>query len=47
MPQFEGEYKFSNGTSVEVFDTTIVRIDTDTGLSGYGESCSIGSAYLP
>lgn len=30
-----------------MFDSTIVRIDTDWGISGYGESCPLGPAYLP
>ena len=28
-------------------DSTIVRIDTDEGLSGWGESCPWGHTYLP
>ena len=27
--------------------TTIVQIDTDTGLEGFGETCPIGAIYLP
>ena len=47
LPLHEGSYKWSGGKSVEVFDSTIVRIDTDTGLSGYGEVCPLGPFYLP
>jgi len=32
---------------VEVFDSTVVAIETDEGLTGYAECCPLGSAYLP
>ncbi len=35
------------GKSVTTFDSTIVRVDTDTGLSGFGEVCPLGPFYLP
>ncbi len=47
LPLLEGRYNWSGGNSVAVFDSTIVRIDTDEGLSGYGEVCPLGPAYLP
>ena len=47
LPLHEGSYNWSGGKSVQVFDSTIVRIETDTGLAGYGEGCTIGSVYLP
>ena len=28
-------------------DSTIIRIDTDEGLSGWGEACPWGHTYLP
>lgn len=31
----------------EKLDSTFVRIDTDTGLSGWGEGCPWGNTYLP
>lgn len=31
----------------EVLDSTLVRIDTDTGISGWGEGCPWGSTYVP
>ena len=31
----------------EQLDSTIVRIDTDTGISGWGEGCPWGVTYLP
>ncbi len=47
LPLAEGPYNWSGGNTVAVFDSTIVRIDTDEGLSGYGEVCPLGPAYLP
>lgn len=47
LPLVEGRYSWSNGNFVEVFDTTVVEIATDTGLRGYGECCPLGPAYLP
>lgn len=47
LPLVEGPYNWSGGNTVTVFDSTIVRIDTDDGLSGYGEVCPLGPAYLP
>ena len=43
----EGSYKWSGGKSVTVFDSTIVGVETDTGLVGYGEVCPLGPFYLP
>jgi len=47
LPLREGSYKWSGGKSVAAFDSTLVRVETDTGLSGWGESCPLGPAYLP
>ena len=47
LPLKEGRYSWSNGNFVEVFDSTVVEIKTDEGLSGYAECCPLGSAYLP
>ena len=47
LPLIEGRYNWSGGKSVSVFDSTVVRVDTDSGYSGYGESCPLGAAYLP
>ena len=47
LPLKEGRYSWSNGNFVDVFDSTVVAIETDTGLSGYAECCPLGSAYLP
>src|SRR5215472_15204140 len=47
LPLHEGSYKWSGGKSVSVFDSTIVRVETDAGLVGHGEVCPLGPAYLP
>lgn len=47
LPLFEGCYKWSGGKSVSIFDSTIVGVETDTGLIGYGEVCPLGPFYLP
>ena len=43
----ETTYKWFGGKSVTVFDSTIVRVETDTGLAGHGEVCPLGPFYLP
>ena len=47
LPLHEGTYKWSGGKSVSVFDSTVVQVDTDEGISGYGEVCPLGPFYLP
>lgn len=47
LPLHEGSYRWSGGKSVEVFDSTLVRVETDAGLVGHGEVCPLGPAYLP
>ncbi len=47
LPLAEGSYHWSGGKSVAVFDSTIVRIDTDAGVVGWGEVCPLGPFYLP
>lgn len=47
LPLVEGSYKWSGGKSVSVFDSTIVGVETDEGLIGYGEVCPLGPFYLP
>ena len=39
-------YAWSGGHSVSVFVSNIVRISTDDGITGYGEVCPLGSAYM-
>ncbi len=47
LPLHEGSYKWSGGKHVEVFDSTVVALETDAGVVGFGESCPLGPAYLP
>jgi len=47
LPLHEGSYNWSGGKSVSVFDSTIVRVETDSGLAGHGEICPLGPFYLP
>ena len=47
LPLHEGSYNWSGGKSVTIFDSTIVRIDTDEGLTGWAEVCPLGPFYLP
>lgn len=46
LPMKEGSYKWST-FSFESFDSTVVIIETDEGVSGVGETCPLGPAYLP
>jgi L-alanine-DL-glutamate epimerase-like enolase superfamily enzyme len=47
LPLKEGDYKWSEGKSVAVFDSTVVRVETDAGIVGHGEVCPLGPVYLP
>ncbi|MEE8586209.1 MAG: cis-3-hydroxy-L-proline dehydratase [Acidobacteriota bacterium] len=47
LPLQEGSYNWSGGKSVSVFDSTILRIETDEGVTGHGEVCPLGPCYLP
>jgi len=47
LPLHEGAYKWSGGKSVTTFDSTVVQIDTDQGVTGFGEVCPLGPFYLP
>jgi L-alanine-DL-glutamate epimerase-like enolase superfamily enzyme len=47
LPLHEGSYRWSGGKSVSVFDSTLVELETDAGLHGWGEVCPLGPFYLP
>ena len=47
LPLKEGRYSWSNGNYIDVFDSTVVEVRTDAGITGWGECCPLGSAYLP
>ncbi len=38
---------FSRGRYYQRLLTTIVALDTDAGITGYGEACLCGPSYLP
>jgi L-alanine-DL-glutamate epimerase-like enolase superfamily enzyme len=42
-----GEYVMSGGRVITTLSSTVVRLSTDDGLVGYGETCPLGSNYLP
>ena len=46
LPMKEGSYSWSN-QSFSAFDSTVVLIETDSGLTGAGETCPLGPSYLP
>jgi len=46
LPMKEGSYSWSN-QSFTSFDSTVVEIKTNEGISGYGEICPLGPSYLP
>lgn len=46
LPLKEGSYSWSN-QSFAAFDSTVLIIETDSGLTGVGEVCPLGPAYLP
>lgn len=47
LPLVEGRYAWADGKFVEAFDSTVVAIETDAGIEGYGEVCPLGPFYLP
>ncbi len=47
LPLHEGNYSWSEGKSVAVFDSTVVQVETDAGVTGFGEVCPLGPVYLP
>jgi L-alanine-DL-glutamate epimerase-like enolase superfamily enzyme len=47
LPLHEGRYAWAGGKSVDVFDSTVVCLETDDHLSGWGETCPLGPQYLP
>jgi L-alanine-DL-glutamate epimerase-like enolase superfamily enzyme len=47
VPIKDGTYSMSAGRDLDAFDTTIVRIDTHDGHTGWGEVTPLGATYLP
>lgn len=46
LPLAEVQY-LSKGRRFDGFDSTFIRIDTDSGVTGWGEVCPWGNSYLP
>lgn len=46
LPLKEGSYSWST-QSFSSFDSTVLIVETDAGLTGVGEICPLGPAYLP
>ena len=46
LPFAGGVYRLSEGREYRSFDATVVRIDTDAELEGWGESTPFGSNYI-
>ncbi|WP_249020961.1 mandelate racemase/muconate lactonizing enzyme family protein [Conexibacter sp. S30A1] len=42
-----GEYVMSRGRVVSTLSSTVVRLVSEDGRSGFGETCPLGSNYLP
>jgi L-alanine-DL-glutamate epimerase-like enolase superfamily enzyme len=47
LPYVGGTYGWAKNKAVSVADSTVVRLDTDEGVSGWGESCPLAANYLP
>jgi L-alanine-DL-glutamate epimerase-like enolase superfamily enzyme len=46
LPFSGGIYRLSGGREYRNFDATVLRIETDAGLEGWGESTPFGSNYI-
>ena len=46
LPYAGGAYRLSHGRDYDSFDATFVRLRTDTGLEGWGESTPFGATYI-
>jgi L-alanine-DL-glutamate epimerase-like enolase superfamily enzyme len=47
IPLKDGGIQLSKGRNVEICDSRVVKIETDTGLIGWGESVPWGTNYVP
>ena len=46
LPYSGGTYKLSGGRTYTTFDSSVVRITTDDGTQGWGESTPFGATYI-
>ncbi len=42
-----GQYVMSGGRAADAQESTVVRVLTDSGLEGWGETCPLAGTYLP
>jgi L-alanine-DL-glutamate epimerase-like enolase superfamily enzyme len=42
-----GEYVMSGGRTIASLPSTVVRVETESGVVGWGETCPLGATYLP
>jgi cis-L-3-hydroxyproline dehydratase len=47
LTYIHGEYTMSGGRVVGSLPSTVVRVQTESGVVGWGETCPLGSTYLP
>ena len=47
LPVKGGVYRMSMGKVISEVTTTVVHVETNTGISWFGEVCPLGSNYLP
>ena len=47
LPIPGGVYAISGGRSYSACDDTVVSVETDAGITGWGEVCALGANYLP
>ena len=46
LPYAGGTYRLSGGREYQSFDATIVKLTSDNGLTGFGESTPFGATYV-
>jgi len=46
LPVLGGPFRMAS-TTVDSLDSTVVEIVTDSGITGYGETCPVGPVYQP
>lgn len=47
LPLSDKSYRMSAGGAYTAFDSTIVEVVSDAGISGWGETCPVGPVYQP
>ena len=47
LPLVDGSYAWADGKSVDEYDSSVVIVQTDSGVRGCGEAVPLGPNYLP